>query len=146
MSFYGYGIDTSKASFDYRSDAEDMLWEKIRGIDWVKEDYAGFCDDFDFDPADSGTYSEYMDTYEDNSLGTGNAGINGLIADVINTERANGPFMFRDSCIYVEATLPEDDDERESMITMKQIRELLTEYVGPLVSNKLRFEWLQIEE
>ena len=87
-----------------------------------------------------------MDEYEDNTLGTDNSGMNGLIADVINTERANGPFMFRDCCIYVEATLPEDDDERENMITMKQIREFLTEYVGPLVRNKLCFEWLLIKE
>lgn len=147
MSFYGYGIDTSNTeSFVLRPDAEDILWEKIRDIDWVKEDYAGFCDGIGLDPADSETYSDYMDEYEDNTLGTDNSGMNGLIADVINTERVDGPFYYRDSCIFVEATLPEDDDERESMITMKQIRELLTEFVGPLVSNKLRFEWLQIEE
>ena len=147
MSYFGYGVDTSRSSYCYKFDAMERLWEKAKNIDWVKIDYAEYCSDNELDPDDEETYTEYMDMYEDASLGTGNAGTEGFIADVLNTlsGAAGNPFRYCDSCIFVEATLPENDADRDKMLTTERIRKLIAEHVEPLVYS-VSPEWLLINE
>ena len=149
MSYLGYGIDCSKDSYRYRPDAMKELWERAKNIDWVKEGYAEYCGSNELDPDDEETYTEYMESYEDALQRTYNAGTEGFIADVINTlsGTAGNPFRYRDSCIFVEATLPEDDDDRNVIPTKKRIREIFEEFVGPLVyHNSARPAWIQIND
>lgn len=73
-------------------------------------------------------------------------GVTGFIVDWINFTEFNGRTVFRyeDYCIYVRATLPENEDERNKIPTTERIDEIIKKYVNPYLETNHTPEWLMI--
>lgn len=144
-TYYAYGIDLSKDYFKFKKNAAELLWNKAKTIDWVQEAYADYCEDNDLDP-DGGFYDEFIDDYENDT--TYNSGIEAFLADVINefVDPVEKPFIMDDYILAVPATLPVNDSEKVVMLTQQRIREILADYVNPLVEKPVVVDWYTIEE
>ena len=144
-NYYGYGIDTSSDDFKLKPDAAKRLWEMAKNIDWVKESYQDYCFDNDLDP-DGGFEEDYIEDYEDDN--TYNTGFEALLTDVINelVDPVEKPFVYDDCVIVVPATIPANDTEKASMLTQQKIREILAEYVNPLIEEPVVVGWYQVAE
>ncbi len=144
-NYYGYGIDTSSDDFKLKPNAAKLLWEKAKNIGWIEEGYEDYCHDNDLDP-NGGFEGEYIEDYENEY--TYNTGLEALLTDVINefVDSVEKPFVYDDYVIIVPATIPANDAERASMLTQQKIREILAEYVNPLIEDPVVVGWYQVSE
>lgn len=142
--YYGYGINTASDDFKLKKDAYEILWEIAKDIDWVKEDYEMYCSDNELDPDEF--YDKFIDDYENDTMCT--TGFEAFLTDVINTlvDQVHDPFVYEDYCIVVPASVPANDAERASMLTQKQIGEIIKKYVDPLVEKAVCPSWYTIVE
>ena len=144
-NYYGYGIDLSSDDFKFKPTAEDILWEKAEGINWVLDAYSGYCQYNELDP-EGGFYREFIEDYENNM--TLHTGIEAFLADVINelVDPVEKPFIYDDFVLCVPATIPKNEAEKASMLTQDQIRDILAEYVNPLIEKPVTVDWYKICE
>ncbi len=140
-TYYGYGINTSRKCF--KPNAAQLLWEKAKNIDWVKEEYAEYLE-YNGDP--EANYQDYIEDYENDT--TCNTGFEAFLVDVINefVDPIERPFVYDDCVIFVPATIPANDTEKASMLTQQRIREILAEHVNPLIKGPFTIGWFQIQE
>ena len=144
--YIGYGIDTSSDNFKLKENAAEKLWKKVKDIDLLMDDYEEYCAANDLDSKESESFEIYVENYEDeDSLF---AGFEALLVAVINEEidPPTRPFTYDDYCIVVPAGIPADDKEKAAMLTQQRIREILAEYVNPLIEEPVVITWLNISD
>ena len=146
----GYGAILSRPK--WKEDAKIRLLSKFGPK--MKETFKRFYDEHGSESQDM-TEEEYAPFfYEDyeNPL-YGWSGIIGVLVDVINeNEFPDREIAFRTDVtpyggiIYVSAEVPEDEADRETMITQKQIRSILAKYLGPILDSELDIKHLYYYE
>ena len=79
----------------------------------------------------------------DKTLATG---LPAMIVEIINEERnlVHHPFTYEDQCIYVQASIPIDIDDKNTMLTQKDIQRILREYLNPIICNNFKCDYLNI--
>ena len=89
---------------------------------------------------------DFCTAYDNDDYGWG--GIEGVITDVINACEFNDETVFRcdGGYIYVSADIPEDDADRDRMLTKARIRAILDKYLRPCVTDELSFSYVDICE
>ncbi len=144
-NYYGYGIDTSSDDFKLKPDAAKLLWKMAKNIDWIEETYEAYCADKNLNP-DDGYEEAYIEDYENEFACS--TGFEALLTDVINefVDPAENPFVYDDCVIVVPATIPANDTEKTSMLTQQRIREILAEYINPLIEKPVVVGWYQVRE
>ncbi len=140
-NYYGYGVNLSKTTF--KPNATKYLWEKAKDIDWIKEEYETYCDENELDPNTG--FVEFVEEYQNDT--TLNEGMEAFLADVLKIVNvAEQPFIYDDFCLVVPATVPINDAEKSSMLTQQEIREILAEFLNPILEEPITVEWLNICE
>ncbi len=149
-TYYAYGINTYHddvwgLQYKLKPNAAELLWKKAEKIDCIKEMYDEYCQDNGLDQ-DIESREGFIDDYENDT--TYNTGLEALLVDVINEEidPVEKPFVYDDYIIGVPATLPVNDAEKASMLTQQRIREILAEYLNPLIETPVVISWYTIAE
>jgi len=141
----GYGVDFGACKL--RDDAALILMNDRYAVenDNILHSFTVFCDNYGYHTDDNDAKIEFVDWYADEFAGYG---MEGLIARFINDKELGGAdyFLGRNGCLYVQATVPLDDEDREGMPTQKEIQMLLAKYLEPLLLEPAVIEWVEIDE
>ena len=88
----------------------------------------------------------FAEEYEDDTCCE--SGLFGLLARCINDLECGGDhiFAYKDHCIYVGARIPANDEEKNKILTMSDIRKILVKYLSPLLENDMNFRFLDIND
>lgn len=141
----GYGVDLGACKL--RKDAALILMNDRYAVenDNVLHEFTVFCDNYGYHTDDDEAKREFVDMYGDESSG---CCMEGLIARFINDREFDGAdyFVGRDGCLYVLATIPVDDEDRQAMPTQKEIQSLLAKYLNPLLEEPATIDWLEVSD
>lgn len=138
---FGYGIDMSRAKL--KQGAAKYVFEHY-ATDDIRSEFEDFCAD-NQDLVEDGTAEEvFVEEYED-SLSCAN-GIEVFIVRCINDIEfyKRDEFIYDDYCIYVGARIPEDDSDRQRMLTKADIHRILAKYLNPILETEVVVEHLEI--
>ena len=138
-TYMGFGLDLS--SVECKPDAAEMLWKRAQKFDAIKLKYTNFCELIDYEPGQdmTGLFEEFLEEYEDD---TGMVeGFEGLLLDTLNAAAGSKVFKYEDYCIFVEATLPKDEEARKSMMTQEMVCGLFAAYASDLFEKPPVITW-----
>lgn len=148
----GYGAICTNIT--WKKNASQMLASKFTGT--MRLFFESDLEDYRFDHPDA-TEDEFapifVDEYENHTYLWG--GILGALVDVINENEFNEAVKFRvadtrdmygELAIYVSAEIPEDETERDAIMTKTQIRNILAEYICPLIEDGMHFDYVDVVE
>lgn len=139
----GYGVCLSNLQF--KKDAAYLLLSQHM-TDYILEQYTEMFETSDGEPAmlTAETAEAFAKDYQNDE--TLAHGLPALIVDIINEERnlIRYPFTYEDQCIYIQATVPIDAEDRNAMLSQKDIQRIFAEYLQPLVEQNFKCDFLDI--
>lgn len=130
---HGYG--TMLTENEFADDAAYRFLSELM-LDWVHQMYVEKFSDSSGRPfALTGiTAKAFAEDYvsEDNGVG-----LPALIVDTINSFHGltSYGFKYADNCIYVAAAVPIDAKDKNEMLTQKNIDQMLSRYLDPLLAD-----------
>ena len=143
-SYYGVNTDSK---IRWKENASIIFMDEF----YLKDDnnkktYVTYCEDNDLDPEDTESKEEFVENYENETYCW--HGLEGLIADHINDCECNHNVVFRHDyyILGVMPRIPENNKERDTMLTQENIKILLTKYLNPLLEEPVIIDWYDIYE
>ena len=152
----GYGIECSLVK--WKSDVKEIIINELipqtteiarRLGQWKLDkkkhkDYEGMSEE-EFDEAINDLFVEgYAYTFNHT------AGMEVLIADIINEIESLDveitAFHFNDDCLYVPASIPINDYDKEKFLTQVRIDEILSKYMSLLADEPAEIKWHKIRD
>jgi ATP-dependent protease Clp ATPase subunit len=147
MSYFNIGYGICLDNVQFKPDAAYLLLSQHM-TDIILEQYTELFETSDGAPAmlTPQTADAFAKEYQNDE--TCARGLPALIVDIINEERdfIRHPFTYEDQCIYIPATVPIDNEDRDAMLTQKDIQRILSEYLTPLVTESFECNYLDITE
>lgn len=141
----GYGVILDKCKF--KEDAVLLLMDRALELnDEILDAYAVSCSNYGFSRDTAEAKRFFVENFTDD-YGCG-SDAEGLLARVIDDADFDGAevFVSKDGCLYVQATVPADDEEKEILPTQEEIRNLLAIYLNPLLEEPAEICWLNISD
>ena len=137
MIDHGFGVILNgEGTSEFRDDAPVSL------VNMILKSTCSLAMEFeDYFKENKYSYSEIDDAkiafvkdFEDDEYG---CGLEGLLATFINVNEVieESLFIYRDSCLYVSAHIPYDEESKKEMLTVKDIERVLALYLNPLLKN-----------
>lgn len=139
----------------YGADIADSTWKDdviktlktaaFRCGDKFRDLFEEYCKENDISKDDADSFGMFVDGYESEY---GGSDIAGLATDIINEVNFSGDAVFRcgyDS-IYVEPYIPQDDDEKKRLPSVKRIKTILAEHLNPLLTEPVVLNWLDVSD
>lgn len=138
---FGYGVDMSRVN--YKSGAARYIFEHY-ATDDIHKEFDDFCEDNPDLVEDGNAVDVFVEEYEDGI--TCASGLEGFLVRCINDAEFSkrDEFIYDDYCIYVGARIPADDSEKDNMLTMVDIRRILSKYLNPILEEDVNIECLEI--
>lgn len=148
MQYEGFGVALD-SEVKFKPNASVIFMDKFYlQDDYGKDVYRVYCEDGDLDPEDDASKEEFVDSYENETYCW--YGLEGLLTDYINDHDCDHTVRFRneDYCIVVMATIPEDEQDKASMLTQDQIIKILQKYLCVLLdeNSPCNIQWLTIQD
>ena len=137
MTDHGFGVILDgEGTSEFKENACALL------VDMIRESSVALSFEFeDYIKASDYTDSEldepkiaFAEEFDDDEYG---CGFEGLLAAFINEkeELEESWFVYRDSCLYIPARVPYDEESKNAMLTVKDIERILAQYLNPLLKN-----------
>lgn len=140
--YEAYGIEVE--NLKWKKNASERLMERYLSDKNNAEVFAEYCKDNGYDPNSAEARKYFVEDYTTDT----SYGIEGMLVDLINNRENAGwqEFVEQDYCIAVPATLPSDQKKKAEMLTEKDIRIILTEYLNDLLEEPATIQWLSITD
>ena len=141
----GYGVILAKCKF--KEDAVLLLMDRALELnDDILDEFAILCSNYGFSQDTAEAKRFFAESFSDD-YGCG-SDAEGLLARVIDDAEFDGAeiFVSKDGCLYVQATVPADAEEKEIMPTQADVRDLLAKYLNPLLEEPAEICWLNISD
>lgn len=137
MHTFGYGCRTD--TINWKDNAYDTLLEMVKQDKYLGNDFKKYYDDniSEFD-TEAECFEYWVDCVYENDTGL-ISGIEGIIVELINGQYQSEVFTYEDYCIFVQATIPIDEDDY--VPTQKEIREVLAKFLNPLIKEPISVGW-----
>lgn len=145
----GYGIDLSGIGrIKWNDNFKKKIYEMFPAS--IMQRYRDFTESLDKEDTDNMSKEEmleqFIDSYENDTYMWNRE--EGLLCDIINESEFPGEqpvFRYEDGYLYVSADIPEDETEREHMLTKEQIRKIIAKYLNAIIpASPLTFEYVEI--
>ena len=99
-----------------------------------RKDYMDFCNNENLTPGEYETFEQYCDYAFCNYAYTLLSGLT-IIFSEYNKLSEDNQFKCEDYCIYYPERIPEDENERNEILTKQQIRKMMTEFFSKIADN-----------
>lgn len=145
MADKGYGVILEQCKF--KSNAVEILMDRFAlENDDILDDFAILCSNYGYYQEDAEAKRVFAESFHDR-YGCGEDA-EGLLARVIDDAEFDGHeiFVSKDGCLYVQAAVPANDEEKEIMPTQEEIREHLAKYLNPLLEEPAEVLWVTISD
>ena len=140
MYTFGYGCRTD--IIKWKSDAYKTLLEMVKKDIYIKKEFE------DYFKENKSKFENEVDCFEywSENVFEGDtnlvSGIEGIVVELINNQYHETVFTYEDCCIFVQATIPIDEDDY--VPTQKEIREVLAKYLNPLIEEPVTVGWYDV--
>lgn len=142
----GYGVFFPDCKFADDAALTLMNGRYVMENDDVFRQYCTFCDNYGYHTDDPKAKAEFVGWFSDEYCGYG---MPGLIARLINDLDFDGADYFygeEDGFLGVIATVPVDDEEKQRMPTQNEVKNLLSHFLEPLLTEPAKFGWHDLDD
>ena len=139
MYTFGYGCRTD--IIKWKPDAYKVLREMVRKDEYLEKEFETYSKEESGFDNESDCFEYWAENVFENDT-TLVSGIEGILIELINNQYHEEIFTYEDCCIFVQATIPIDEDDY--VPTQKEIREVLARYLSPLIEEPITVGWYDV--